>query len=86
MDEADSEEAMDEADSEEMAEDGEMMVTYGESPMLAEMVADGGLPPVHERLPVNPRILPVYEEIGQYEGGTLRRAYNGISDLWGPPS
>ena len=32
-----------------------MCETYNESPMLAEMVAAGELPPVEERLPVNPR-------------------------------
>ena len=42
---------------------------YHESPVLAEKVAQGELPPVEERLPKHPKILPVYEEIGQY-GGT----------------
>ena len=56
---------------------------YQEAPMLAEMVAAGELPPVEERLPTNPRVFPVFEEIGTY-GGTLRRAYKGASDRWGP--
>lgn len=56
---------------------------YSEAPMLAEMVAAGELPPVAERLPVNPRIVPVQEEIGQY-GGQWRRAYKGMSDQSGP--
>jgi peptide/nickel transport system substrate-binding protein len=56
--------------------------SFNEAPMLAEMVAAGELPPVEERIPANPRVLPVFEEIGQY-GGTWRRAYNGISDRWG---
>ena len=50
--------------------------------MLAERVARGELPPVAERLPQNPRVLPVYERIGQY-GGTWRRAYTGLGDRWG---
>ena len=58
-------------------------MTYNEAPMLAELVASGQLPPVEDRLPTNPRVFPVYEEIGIY-GGTLHRAYNGISDRWGP--
>lgn len=58
-------------------------MTYTEAPMLAERVAAGDLPPVNERLPVNPRVVPVRDEIGQY-GGTWRRAYNGISDMQGP--
>ena len=56
--------------------------TYHESPLLAEKVAKGELPPVNERLPKNPKVLPVYEEIGQY-GGTWRRAYTGLADRWG---
>jgi peptide/nickel transport system substrate-binding protein len=56
---------------------------FNEAPMLAELVAKGELPPVDERLPENPRVHQVVEEIGQY-GGTWRRAYKGISDRWGP--
>ena len=56
---------------------------YNESPMLAKEVMAGNLPPVDERLPKNPRVLPVYEQIGQY-GGTWRRAYAGLGDKWGP--
>jgi peptide/nickel transport system substrate-binding protein len=69
----------------EVAEDvaEEVTTAYSEAPMLAEMVAAGDIPPVDERLPSNPRVLPVYEEIGQY-GGTLRRAYKGVTDRWGP--
>ena len=46
---------------------------YGEAPMLAEMVAAGNLPPVEERLPVEPVVVPVVNEIGQY-GGTWHTA------------
>ncbi len=56
---------------------------YQEAPMLAEQVEAGELPPVAERLPTNPRVFPVFETIGSY-GGTLRRAYTGASDRWGP--
>src|SRR5690606_27383762 len=56
---------------------------YSEAPMLADLVAAGELPPVEERLPVNPVVLPAVEQIGQY-GGALRRAFNGVSDRWGP--
>lgn len=42
-----------------------------ESPMLAEMVTAGSLPPVEERLPVNPLVLEPVESAGQY-GGVLR--------------
>ncbi|RME96821.1 MAG: hypothetical protein D6768_21045, partial [Chloroflexi bacterium] len=53
--------------------------TYNEAPMLAEMVAAGELPPVDERLPDDPLIENVAEEIGQY-GGVLRRGFLGPSD------
>jgi len=52
---------------------------YNEAPMLAEMVEAGELPPVDERLPQNPLIVPVVDEIGQY-GGTLNRGFLGPSD------
>jgi len=59
-------------------------VTYKESPMLAELVKAGKLPPVEERLPEDPRVIPVWEEIGQY-GGTWNRLFIGPSDgsNWG---
>ncbi|NLM55370.1 MAG: ABC transporter substrate-binding protein [Firmicutes bacterium] len=40
---------------------------YQQAPMLDNM----DLPPIEERLPENPMVLPVFEAIGQY-GGTLR--------------
>ncbi len=43
---------------------------YGESPMLAEIVAAGGLPPVSERLPAEPLIVEPAEQVGNY-GGTM---------------
>ena len=58
-------------------------MTYHEAPMLADLVASGALPPVAERIPSNPRVVTPLDEIGQY-GGTLRRAWKGISDRWGP--
>ncbi|RIK43672.1 MAG: hypothetical protein DCC55_04885 [Chloroflexi bacterium] len=56
---------------------------YNEAPMLAELVQAGSLPPVDERLPTNPGVLPVVEQTGNY-GGTFRRAFRGVSDRWGP--
>jgi peptide/nickel transport system substrate-binding protein len=52
---------------------------YHEAPILAERVAAGELPPVDERLPDNPLIIPVVEQIGQY-GGVLNRGFTGPSD------
>ncbi|RME60898.1 MAG: ABC transporter substrate-binding protein, partial [Caldilineae bacterium] len=51
--------------------------------MLAELVASGDLPPVDERLPVNPMVMPVAEMVGNYGGG-FRRGFKGVSDRWGP--
>ncbi len=48
---------------------GEKITEFNESPMLAELVEQGKLPPVEERLPNNPLVVTPYEEIGQY-GGT----------------
>lgn len=56
---------------------------YNEAPMLADLVAAGELPPVDERLPINPLVMPVEEQIGNY-GGTMRRGFRGVSDRWGP--
>jgi peptide/nickel transport system substrate-binding protein len=53
---------------------------YREAPMLAERVNAGELPVVDERLPVNPRVIPVTEEIGEY-GGTWFRAAVGPGDV-----
>jgi len=47
--------------------------------MLKELVEKGELPPVDERLPEEPLVEQVVEEIGQY-GGTLRRGFLGPSD------
>jgi peptide/nickel transport system substrate-binding protein len=56
---------------------------YQEAPMLAELVKQGKLPPVDQRLPKNPCTLPVHDGTGNY-GGTIRRAFKGVSDRWGP--
>ena len=52
---------------------------YQEAPMLAEMVAAGQLPPVEERLPVNPEVIAVADQIGTY-GGVIRRGFTGPGD------
>ncbi len=53
--------------------------SFHEAPMLAEKVAAGELPPVEERIPVDPLVIQPAEDIGQY-GGTLRRAFTGPGD------
>jgi peptide/nickel transport system substrate-binding protein len=49
---------------------------FKEAPMLAERVEKGELPPVADRLPVNPLVIRPLKQIGVY-GGTLRRALLG---------
>jgi peptide/nickel transport system substrate-binding protein len=55
---------------------------FSEAPMLAEMVAAGELPPLEERLPVNPMVVEGAEgdTIGVY-GGTWHRAWRGVNDF-----
>ena len=55
---------------------------FGESPMLAELVAAGRLDPVEERIGSDPIVVEPLHEIGRY-GGTLRRAFVGPGDQWG---
>ena len=52
---------------------------YKESPALAEAVKAGKLPPVDQRLPSDPLVVPVVERVGTY-GGVWRRAFLGPAD------
>jgi peptide/nickel transport system substrate-binding protein len=52
---------------------------YHEAPALAELVEVGKLPPVEQRLPEQPLVVPVVEKTGEY-GGTWRRAFLGPAD------
>jgi peptide/nickel transport system substrate-binding protein len=49
------------------------------APMFDAQVASGELPPVEERLPLEPLVIQPAESIGQH-GGTLRRAFTGPGD------
>ena len=66
------------ADSGEMASDMPESM-YNEAPRLAEMVANGELPPVDERLPVNPLVVEGLDGIGNY-GGKWRAGFAGQAD------
>jgi peptide/nickel transport system substrate-binding protein len=62
---------------------------YKEAPMLAALVARGELPPVEERLPLNPKVVTMIEGIGKY-GGELRVMATGenifnqdLQGMWG---
>jgi peptide/nickel transport system substrate-binding protein len=50
--------------------------TFGQSPILAQQVAIGELPPVSERIPENPLVVLPVETTGRY-GGTIQRAVTG---------
>jgi peptide/nickel transport system substrate-binding protein len=52
---------------------------YNEAPQLAERVTAGNLPPVEERLPVNPLVVQPVEQVGDY-GGTWRNGMVGSND------
>jgi peptide/nickel transport system substrate-binding protein len=47
---------------------------------LAELVVSGELPPIEERLPVNPMIIQPVERVGIY-GGTWRMGVRGYTDI-----
>ena len=53
--------------------------SYKESPLLAEQVKAGKLPPVDKRLPQDPLVVPAVERVGQY-GGVWRRGFLGPAD------
>lgn len=56
---------------------------FTEAPMLADMVSAGKIPAVDERLPKTPVVLDGPEGAGKF-GGSIRRAFKGVSDRWGP--
>jgi peptide/nickel transport system substrate-binding protein len=53
---------------------------YHEAPQLAELVKQGKLPAIEQRLPESPVVVKPYEEIGTY-GGTWHRLMKGTSDI-----
>lgn len=58
------------------------VVKYKEAPALAELVAAGKLPPVEDRLPINPVIVQPFESVGKYGGswrtGTIEKNGNDL--------
>ncbi|PZF85597.1 ABC transporter substrate-binding protein [Jiangella anatolica] len=53
-----------------------------EAPQLADLVEQGQLPPVEERLPAEPLVVEPNDRIGQY-GGIWQSAFNGPGDQTG---
>ena len=77
-------EAVEEPEEEEVAEEAEeeveMEMVGAQAPMLQELVDEGSLPPLNERLPENPLVFDV-PEIGKY-GGTMTTFFLGQQDHW----
>ena len=61
---------------------GNSIDSWGESPMLAEMVAAGDLPPVKERLPSQPAVVQPLEQIGEYGGELAGPSTNPVCCGW----
>lgn len=63
--------------------DGPIPTKFKEPPMLAQMVREGSIPPIEQRLPVaeDVQIIPPPDEIGEY-GGTWRITTSGFSGLY----
>lgn len=57
-------------------------MTYNESPMLTALVEAGDLPPLEERLPMNPAVVVPTNEVGTY-GGEMRVGFVGSNPGWG---
>ncbi|MEE8302201.1 MAG: ABC transporter substrate-binding protein [Candidatus Tectomicrobia bacterium] len=55
--------------------------TFNEAPQLAELVKQGKLPPVAERIGQDPLVIKSVHGIGKY-GGFWRRGFSGPADLW----
>ena len=58
-----------------------MPAQFQEAPPLAALVEQGKLPPVSERLPVEPLVIEPLHAIGTY-GGTWHRGFTGPADKW----
>ncbi|MFN8524571.1 MAG: ABC transporter substrate-binding protein [Chloroflexota bacterium] len=55
--------------------------SFKEAPQLADLVKQGKLPPVQERIGQDPLVIKPLREIGKY-GGTLRRGFTGPGDKY----
>ena len=53
-----------------------------QSPMLDAAVASGDLPPVAERLPVNPLVVTPVESVGTYGGNWRSALRGGLDNAW----
>ncbi len=58
---------------------GRKIAKFAEAPMLADQVKAGKLPAVEKRLPAEPKVADVVEEIGQY-GGDWRQVWRSVNE------
>ena len=67
------------------AETGKTIESFDEAPELAELVANGALPPVEERISKEPMVMVPLNEVGTY-GGRIRTAatspVTGSAETW----
>jgi peptide/nickel transport system substrate-binding protein len=63
----------------EVLPDAKRPPKLGESPVWAEMVKAGTLPPVEQRIPEEPLVIKPLHEVGKY-GGIWRRGFTGPGD------
>ena len=63
-------------------EAGAAPTTYNEAPVLAELVEQGQLPSVDDRLPVDLQVVTPVDSVGQY-GGTLRTVDINNTEIFG---
>ena len=81
----DGPEGLPDIESAELVTDASQVPTrFHERPEFADMVAAGTLPPVAERIGQDPLVLRPLDGVGRY-GGTIRRAYLGVSDYKNAP-
>ena len=52
---------------------------FSEAPMLADLVRQGRLPPVAQRIPEEPMVVKPTDDVGTY-GGTWRGVFTGVAD------
>lgn len=79
--EAPAEDVKVDAPTDEPEEPGSPVVTYTESPLLAEEVSAGELPSLEERLPEKPLVVEPLDSVGQYGGNWRMGMLAGGDDV-----
>jgi len=63
---------------------GKRITKFGEAPQLAELVKQGKIPPVEQRIPKNPAVVIPIEQVGQYGGIWNRFCIKSGDGFYGP--